>query len=61
MDDIKLKPCPFCGGIDVHIEEDPHYHGSYIQCYECLASFYQAEAICIEDNVRAWNRRAFNG
>lgn len=58
----KLKPCPFCGGKNIHVEyevDDYGYErGSYICCYDCLASFYQQEACCDEDNIKAWNRRA---
>ena len=54
----ELKPCPFCGGRNIHIEhmddEEPY---TYICCYDCLASFWQQEAVCEEDNVKAWNRR----
>ena len=52
----KLKPCPFCGGSDIHVEIDGDL-GSYICCYDCLSSFWQQEACCEEDNIVAWNRR----
>ena len=57
-----LKPCPFCGGTNIHVEYEIDDFGnekwSYICCYDCLASFFQQEAICDEDNIKAWNRRA---
>ena len=52
----KLKPCPFCGGANIHIKDNRTW--SYICCYECLASFWQQEACNVEDNIEAWNRRA---
>jgi Lar family restriction alleviation protein len=54
----KLKPCPFCGGTNVHIEDEKTEPFSYICCYDCLASFWQQEACDAEDNIDAWNRRA---
>ena len=56
----ELKPCPFCGGTNIHIESwnDPTDEmGSYVCCYDCLASFWQQEACCQEDTIAAWNRR----
>lgn len=55
----ELKPCPFCGGSNIHVERDNDL-GSYICCYDCLSSFWQQEACCEEDNIKAWNRRANN-
>ena len=59
-----LKPCPFCGGHDVHaVHAEEHRNeygevdGGIIVCFDCLASFYQQEATCQEDLVKAWNRR----
>lgn len=50
----KLKPCPFCGGTDLHlIDTDTQY----LICYDCLSWFTQAEAVCEEDLIEAWNRR----
>ena len=57
-----LRPCPFCGGTNIHIEYETDDYGNetwtYICCYGCLSSFFQQEACCDEDNVKAWNRRA---
>ena len=52
----KLKPCPFCGGTNIHVKDNLTW--SYICCYDCLASFWQQEACDVEDNIEAWNRRA---
>lgn len=54
----KLKPCPFCGGTDLHLESFSGWGNDVIVCYECLATFSQQEIICEEDLIEAWNRRA---
>ncbi len=51
----KLKPCPFCGGTDVHVIDKTTF--SFIECNDCLAAFHQLEACSVDDNVEAWNRR----
>ena len=51
----KLKPCPFCGGTDVHVIDKTTF--SFIECNDCLASFHQIEACSVDDNVEAWNKR----
>ena len=53
---LKLKNCPFCGGDDIHVEK--WEKGSRICCYDCLIGFWQCEATCEEDQVKAWNNRA---
>ncbi len=60
MKNDDLKPCPFCGSNDVHIREVKKF-GSFITCYKCLISFFQEEAVCVEDNIEAWNRRVTDG
>ena len=52
---MKLKPCPFCGGNDVSVVDKGYF--SFIECADCLGAFYQREACCVEDNVKAWNKR----
>lgn len=42
----ELKPCPFCGGTEIHVETlIERSRGRFIPfcCYECLTSFYQQE------------------
>lgn len=56
-DELKLKPCPFCGGeAFVHMLGNEIAKGYYIACDECGAKTivfgYEAEAI------EEWNRRA---
>ena len=53
MSEIKLKPCPFCGG-EALIKQD-QYSRSYVVCPNCdtrsAARFDAARA------AEAWNRR----
>lgn len=53
----KLKPCPFCGGTDLHLESFSGWGADVIVCYDCLATFSQQELTCEEDLIKAWNRR----
>ena len=55
---IELKPCPFCGGTDLHLEFFSGCEADAIVCYDCLATFSQQEITCEEDLIKAWNRRA---
>lgn len=60
--DVKIKPCPFCGGVAQRVdipadEHDPNAGGSYIACKFCLAS----SSIAFGDKsslVDNWNNRA---
>lgn len=53
----KLKPCPFCGGTDLHLKSFFGGGADAVICYDCLAIFSQQEITCEEDLVEAWNRR----
>ena len=53
----KLKPCPFCGGTDLHLRSFFSPDSDIIVCYDCLATFSQQELTCEEDLIKAWNRR----
>ncbi len=52
-EEIKLKPCPFCGGNDVVAEET--YTSGYVRCRGCGAEggFRYSH----DEAVAAWNRR----
>ena len=52
-EEIKLKPCPFCGGNDVVAEET--YMSGYVRCRGCGAEggFRYSH----DEAVAAWNRR----
>ena len=64
MDEIKLKPCPFCGGEAAAIWNGAFNEGNYWvryrgRCWECGAEtpIYESE----KEAKEAWNRRADNG
>ena len=65
MAEIKLLPCPFCGGkAKLHIENA----GCYVRCKKCgaygkivSASFYYSAADTADAAVESWNRRSDNG
>lgn len=52
-DEIKLKPCPFCGSNDVTVEET--YASGYVRCRSCGAEggFRYSH----DEAAAAWNRR----
>lgn len=55
---MKLKPCPFCGGKDVHITDAwPHY----AYCLGCNARVKPSPPLYGEEGIKqaanAWNRR----
>lgn len=52
----ELKPCPFCGGKNIHIWNT---NTPYVQCYDCLAS--TACGNTNEEAIKIWNRRADDG
>lgn len=63
MPEIKLKPCPFCGGKAVLFVDG----GVRVMCTECSASSkISKDSITVkrisggatESVIRAWNRRA---
>lgn len=54
---MKLKPCPFCGGNDVTIEESIEFHGHfYVICHSCEISTFKFNDP--RKAVKRWNRRA---
>ena len=58
MDEIKLKPCPFCGGVAMTICDRAPSEDSlfWVRCFGCGAetSLFNSE----EEAKEAWNRRA---
>lgn len=62
MSNVKLKPCPFCGG-EAELTE---YALSYeVECSMCGASISYVTALCDDDDeklsvrnglLKAWNR-----
>lgn len=58
MSDFRIKPCPFCGGTDIHITEHPCGDGYwFIQCWndECCAMLDDLDTP--NDCVTLWNTR----
>lgn len=56
MDEIKLKPCPFCGGKTVFNED---IYGDCISCDECEIVFATSDLHTSKKQLaEAWNRRA---
>lgn len=55
---IELKPCPFCGGTELSIENFSGWGVDVVICLQCLCVFSQMEMTCEEDLIDAWNRRA---
>lgn len=67
MNEIRLKPCPFCGfnRVAIFLEKRTGTKFSgYIQCSCCDAKagmvFYDSEEKARDGAVRAWNKRAYN-
>ena len=59
MEEIELKPCPFCGGKGVEILEDENkylYYRYMAQCQKCGANAKLGRTK--EEARKAWNRRA---
>ena len=70
MQEIKLKPCPFCGGIPKLEHKDEMwdsqiYRATYIQCEVCRAKTKEVWNTHYNDKpnerekevIEAWNRR----
>lgn len=56
-EEIKLKPCPFCGSDDVVFGaglEDEYY----VECWDCGAKIESYNGM--EDAVAGWNARAID-
>ena len=57
MNEIELKPCPFCGSDDVVFGaalEDWYY----VECWDCSAKVESCNGM--EDAVAGWNARAID-
>lgn len=65
MDEIKLKPCPFCGCSDytVHLQklyyDNENYTKWKVMCEACGAEM--SEFATPERAIEAWNRRVNDG
>ena len=60
MTEIKLKPCPFCGG-KAEFGTNPFYRTIRVYCSKCKAASSQSESnvynCAAEDAANAWNKR----
>ena len=54
MSEIKLLPCPFCGG-KVEMVKSFSMVINYIQCEECLVDFMFCQEE--DDVIKLWNNR----
>lgn len=52
--ELKLKPCPFCGGEPTLTDCDDGK--AWVQCYECFTEgpLYAST----DESIAAWNRRS---
>lgn len=59
MQEIKLKPCPFCGSENLRKGCTGYHLGNdiYIKCLTCGAKIQICEEYGEEDLVNRWNRR----
>jgi len=55
MNEIKLKPCPFCGGevLGVHLDY-------MIKCRKCRTIFVQPQSKIPKSMTNIWNNRKEN-
>lgn len=56
MSELKLKPCPFCGGTDIDIRTNDYGLSWYSFCNDC--GVMCGYAMTKDDVMNAWNMRA---
>lgn len=63
MPDLKLRECPFCGGMDQHIEIDRRLYFDYGPLYNvvCLCGASSHKCLSEQKAIEAWNRRFGEG
>lgn len=57
----ELKPCPFCGGSEIYVEEYEHHPGAVrwrVFCAGCMAGIDTGTRQSMGQAVPDWNRRA---
>ena len=59
--DTEIKPCPFCGGVDIDYFDtdfgrDNEPYSYVIRCKDCNANVY-AKGGDLDDAIELWNRR----
>lgn len=55
MSEVKLKPCPFCGG-EAEIC-NIYDHRRSVRCHKCWAKSVFVDESDIKEAVEAWNKR----
>ena len=55
MQEVELKPCPFCGSKNIRLWGEKDKGTPWVQCNNCLASTGTYEKR--EQAIGAWNRR----
>lgn len=69
---FSLRPCPFCGSINIGIEQSRKVDGcgefplmAHVECYDCgaqtrpmIVDGYYGYTTTVADVVGAWNRSA---
>ena len=55
MQEIELKPCPFCGGeAEVNL-----FLGNYcVTCTNCMGAIFPAKGMTREEAIETWNTRS---
>lgn len=60
MNDIKLKPCPFCGG-EAALIENGFYNSCLVKCTKCGAETSEVEGVGFYilgfEAAEKWNKR----
>jgi Lar family restriction alleviation protein len=57
MQSEKLKPCPFCGGSDVHLRHHQANQMSWVSCVGCGLEAPSETGVTDDEAVAYWNRR----
>lgn len=55
---MKLRPCPFCGNIDIVIEKKANGKDGYIECWYCGGGL---PIMRIKKLIKIWNGQLFPG
>ena len=67
IDDVVIKPCPFCGGNNISVDDavmNSDHDGKGITCLVdgCMGNIFKHDSYFAtrNDAINAWNKRAFN-
>ena len=56
-EEVKLKPCPFCGG-EARLQDESFGYPHWVYCKECGAKVHGRVVGDEKASIDAWNRRA---